>query len=227
MVHLSDADRAAIIESVTVPGPSGSRDRLETHIKPAFDTDDGSQFDGLLNTLADEFEAFEDELEDVTLAAYVDSAHGRQLDKIGEFLITPRNTGEADDHYRGRLKTQLVALTGGGTVWSMKQTGAALLAVDPGEIEIVEDFDVEPARFELKVEERRFDEANVTPEDFRKFLDTAKAAGVRIVAQSIGGFTYRSEADYLDGTNDPDSGYDGLDADGNPRGVGGTYTGLF
>lgn len=227
MVHLTEEERQATIDSVSLPGPSGSRDRLERHIKPPFNTSSGSQFDRLLNTLAEEFEDVQDELENVTLSAYVDSAHGRQLDKIGEFLLTPRNTGEIDDHYRGRLKTQLVALTGGGTIWSMKQTSAALLGTDPGVIDIEEDFATEPARFDLLVDEEHFEQANVTSDDFRNFLETAKAAGVRIVAQSIGGFTHRSEADYLNGVNASGSGYDELDADGNPRGVGGTYTSLF
>lgn len=223
MVHLTPEEREELLDSVRTPGPNEARERLEGHIKPPFDTSEGSQFDRLLDTFASEFEVAESELEEVHLASFIETAHGRQLDKFGEFLQTPRQTGETDDHYRGRLVTQLAALTGGGTIWAIKQVCATLLKIDPSDAVIEEDFGTEPARFILTLEGHVIENSPVSAEEVRGFLETARAAGVRVEARTLGGFTHRAQGD----VSDPAKGYDSLDETGQPRGEGGGYAGLI
>lgn len=196
-----------LVRSVRPRGAPSVRGRFESHIKSPFDTSDGSVWDRLLNTIGEEFEDIHAARDDAMMSAYVDTATGEQLDKIGTFVFLPRRHDETDDHYRGRLKVQLRTLIGGGTIADIKETSAILLDTHSSEVDIIEDFDNEPARFDINFSDRYLSESTVEVSDFVSFLDEIRAAGVRIFGTLEGSFEYRSETDFQDGTNNTSKAY--------------------
>lgn len=196
-----------LVRSVQPRGAATARGRFESHIKSPFDTREGSVWDRLLNTIGEEFEDLHTARDEAMLSSYVDTATGAQLDKIGSFVFLPRRHEETDDHYRGRLKVQLRTLIGGGTIPDIKETSAILLGTQPSEVDIIEDFDNEPARFDINFSDQYLSDSTVEVSDFVSFLDEIRAAGVRIFGSIEGSFEYRSVQDFNDGTNDTAKAY--------------------
>lgn len=225
---LSDEQLQMLVDTVDPIGPDTPRDRLERSIKSVFDTSDGSQWDSLLNTYAEEFETFIDSKENVMLTQYVDAATGIHLDRIGDFVMVSRRRGESDQRYRARLKVQLRVLVGGGTLEDIKEASSTLLALPSSEIEIREEFDVEPARYVMVLDEGVLADAGVTAEEFVDVINTISAAGVRPVILEIGSFTHRSEENFKNDVNDIDRAYGQLDENGELiEGIGGTYSSVL
>lgn len=217
-----------LIETIDPQGPDYSRQRLEAHMKPVYNPgENGSQWDKLLNAIAGEFEDWVDSRNNVMEAGFVDTAQGPPLEKIGEIVQTPRRSGESVEHYRARLKVAFHRHIASGTVGDVKKTSALMLDTDASNLTVIEDFDAEPARFQLNVPSYVLDEAGVSVSEYRDLIDDVKAAGVRVLATEVGSFTYRSEQDYQNGINEQSKGYNGLDANGDPRDIGGGYSGLI
>jgi len=198
-------------------------ERLEENLKSPYPHHDGTNWSSLINTFATEFTALETTRDTVLDSVVVDRATGAQLDRLGEVVQLPRQTNETDPHYRGRLKVQLKKYIGGATIDEIKETAAILLDTNASEIAIEEDFATEAARFTIQISDNALDEAEVTANDFRTFVDEVRGAGIKALAEERGTFTYRSAQDYSNGTNDPTKGYyDSTDGVEN-----GTYSGLL
>lgn len=181
-------------------------DRLRAHLKPAFD-EDGDEWSSYLSAYADEYTDFADARAESLAAQYVETASGGELDRIGEFAHVARETGENDPHYRQRIIVQMQQFLAGGTIPEIRSLCAVLLQTDEENIEITEDFGLEPARFDLTISQSLIDEAGVTASEFVENLWGIRAAGVRPVITTKGSFTYRSYEDYQNGVNDPEKGY--------------------
>lgn len=218
-----------LLETTAPKGPEESRQRLDAHMKPAFDAEPGSgtEFDKLLNVLAAEFEEFEDVKEEVLVEGFVTNATGARLEKFGTFLDTPRKTGESTARYRARLRLQLAKRRGGGTLDTVAEQVAFVLNTQRADLDIEEPWDVEAARFDMVVPQTTIDATEITIDDLRDLILDIKPAGVRPFITAAGMFTYRSEDDYLRGKNDESKAYDGLDENGVPLGVGGGYAGFI
>ncbi|WP_327054018.1 hypothetical protein [Halomicrococcus gelatinilyticus] len=199
------------------------RERLARNLKSPYPDDDGTFWSDLLATVAAEVEDLEAANEAVLDSKVIDDATGAQLDRLGELVDTKRESGESDDHYRGRLTVQLRRFLSGATTDQITETAAILLDTDTDHITIEEDFAVEPGRFVVRVWQRDLDAAGVSDTEFRSFVDQVRSAGVRTVEQVRGTFVYRSESDYLGDANDPAKGYrDATDGFEN-----GTYAGIL
>lgn len=217
-----------LLETTAPKGPADSRDRLDAHMKPVFDAEPGSdtEFDKLLTVLASEFEAFEEVKEEVLVERFVTDATGARLDKFGRFVKAARETGERDPRYRARLRLQLAKEQGGGTLDRVAEQVAFVLEASRNDLDVSEPWDVESARFDMEIPQTVIDSTEITIEDLREFIIDIKPVGVRPFITATGQFTYRSEDDFLRGTNDPDKAYDGLDENGVPLGDGGGYAGF-
>lgn len=202
------------------------RKRLGQTLKSPYPDDEGTFWDALLSTIAAEVGELETTNDDVLSSKVIDDATGAQLDKLGELVNTERESGESDDHYRGRLKVQIRRFLSGATLDQIKETAAILLHTDAVGVAIEEDFDVEAGRFIIKVWQNDLDAAGVSDDEFRSFIDQVRGAGVRTVEQVRGTFTYRSEQQALDGTNDPTRGYSGR-GENDDSYENGTYAGVL
>lgn len=189
-------------------GAATPRDRFEEWVKPAFNTDDGTNFDKFLNTLADEFETELSVRQNLWLQQYIDTATDAQLELIGEGLFQlPREQGERDALYRRRIKLQLPKYTSGATIEDILGLSAHLLDCDPDQLELVESPDTEPARFDLFINEQTVTRAAVSVNEFESLLQEVKAAGVRARATIGAQFTHRGVYEFENNINDPDRGY--------------------
>lgn len=119
--------------------------------------------------------------------------------------------GETDAHLRKRIKLQLPIHTTSATIDEILDDSTMLLDCTTDEIRVYETFDVEPARFDVFIDEHVLTDAEVTVPEYVDLMQNVKAAGVRIVATIGKQFTYRSEYEFHEGINDPDRGYGGLD----------------
>lgn len=202
--------------------PNTPGDRLKANLKSPY-PDEDSTWEDIIKAFAQEFDDYHTTITTIDEQNKIEEATDAQLDKIGSFLQLKRNTGESDPHYRGRLKVQLRKFLGSGTVDEIKETAAILLDAELEDIQILEDFDTEYARFQIGVWQDDLDDAGVTDSEFRSFIDEVRGAGIRTDEFVRGTFTYRSEQDFIDGTNDPGKGY----YDPNDSIENGTYAGLL
>jgi hypothetical protein len=62
---------------------------------------------------------------------WVDTASSDNLDKMGALYSMPRNAGELDNDYRGRLKVAIISYKGGGTQNSIKMITRIALNLPP------------------------------------------------------------------------------------------------
>lgn len=187
------------------------RDRADRVMKNPYPTDPGTVWDKFLNTITDEPEQLYASIREVERHRDVDTATGGPLEKIGGLFTLPRRQGESDAHYRKRIKLQLPIHTTSATLDEIIDDSTMLLDCAPSEIRLYETFDIEPARFDVFIDERVVTEANVTVPEYVQLMRDVKAAGVRVVATIGKQFTYRSEYEFLNGLNDPERGYGSLD----------------
>ncbi|QLG29981.1 hypothetical protein HUG10_20455 (plasmid) [Halorarum halophilum] len=198
------------------------RDRLGANLKTPYPDDDGTWWDHLLTTIGDEMDDLETVRQVVLDSKFLETATDAQLDRLGELVQLPREKGETNPHYRGRLTVELRAKLSTATVKEIKDTAATILEVESADIGYSEDFSVEAARFILDIDENVLSSAGVSGSEFVTFIDRVRGAGIRAEIRTKGTFTYRSEQEYISGTNNPANGYyDSADGITN-----GTYAGL-
>lgn len=203
-------------ESAAPAGPPTPADRMYSHIKPAFQARDNEKWQALVESFAEEFEQLADARQEVVISRYVETAFGQQLDRIGKFVQTPRKTDENDASYRARLIVEFKKITAGGTIDDFLEVSEVLLETDASNITIDEPFDTEPARVDISIPDKLIEEADFTIGEYADYLREIKAAGVRLRGVMLGGFTHRSEEDYMNGVNDISKSYNESD-----------YAGLF
>lgn len=211
------AENAALYQTIAPGLPSDVEDRLREYVKQPWlssldlDDDDVSGDDlgfWLFATLLrDQLKGFETVALDTIQSQYVRHAEGQALDDIGEFVQTPRWTGEKDAHYRIRLKVQLRKYVGGATLAEIMQVAAVLLETEVSNLEVREPFETEAARVDIAIGADALDAAKIETADLIEFLGEVRAAGVRLTASVSGSFGYRSLEDYRSGVNNPDRAY--------------------
>lgn len=187
------------------------RERAEAVMKSVYPTDPGTDWDKLLEVILEEFEREHQVIDAILSGRYIDDATGAQLNKIGEFWQVERRDQEGDDLYRARIKAQFPRHTSRATIDEVIEASATLLDTHPQRFDIHENFDIEPARFDIVVEEIALHDAGVSIDDYQQLIQDIKPAGVKAVATIGSQFTYRSHSDFDDGVNDANKGYDDYD----------------
>lgn len=188
-------------------GENVARERAEEHIKHTFPTGDGTVWDQVLSTILYEFEVENEVIEQIVNGRFVDSAERYQLGMIGDFFGLERRRDEEDGHFRARIKQQIPRHTTTTTIDEILNASAELLDTSTERIHIEENFGIEPARFDVYIEDIVFSEAGIDVDDFEDLLQDLKAAGVKAMATVGKQFTYRSVGDFEDGINTEDQGY--------------------
>ena len=184
-----------------------SEDRLKENIKSPYPTEEGTVWHSILSTLGNEIDKLTDSQKDVLDSKTVDSASGKQLDFIGELTNTVRRTYETDEHFRYRIKLAMAKYLSGTTVGEIQNICGMLLNVPPRKIGIEEDFDSEYARFRVTMRRQYLKRREVTKDEFLGFVNQIRGAGIRVIVEARGSFSYRSEDEYLNGVNDSTEAY--------------------
>lgn len=106
----------------------------------------------------------------------LDNACGSVLDRYGANFGVLR-LGTTDEFYRLAIKVKLMAQLSGGDDNNLINAAAELLAIDPSEVELEDDF---PAKKKMTIN------ARIVPPDRLKLIDQIGAALKRIVAAGVG-----------------------------------------
>lgn len=193
------------------PDAEPARERAEEHIKSAFPTHEGTTWDKVLNMILFEFELEAEIVESIISGRFINDATMYQLDMIGDYFGLDRRPDEDDGQFRARIKSQLPRHTTQTTINDIVRVSAQMLDTHPSRITVSENFDIEPARFDVFVEEIVWHEADIDVAVFETLLQDMKAGGVRVQATLGDQFTHRSVSDWEDGVNDEDKAYGGYD----------------
>lgn len=187
------------------------RERAEAVMKSIFPTHEGTEWDKILDIILIETKREYEVIEDIVSGRFIDDADGEQLDMIASLWQTERRSGERDSHFRSRIKTQFTRHTSRATPNEILQASSTILRTDKQRVLFDENFDIEPARFDLYIEEIVFQNSGVTVEEFETLLRDVKPAGVRAFATIGEQFTHRSVTDFNDGINDTAKAYNDYD----------------
>lgn len=174
----------------------------------------------LFSVLKNDLDDLETALIDTQGAHYLDTAEGKNLERIAHLFSITRESEETDEHLRARIKLQFMKLAASGTFKQLKSIMAVVLNTSTANVQLYENYGSEMASFKVYLWESLLEEAGLTVDEFKELLDEVKPAGVRGYAYNEGTFECMGIGD----TSDPAKAYNDL-ADSNPN--GGTYSGAF
>jgi hypothetical protein len=156
-----------------------------------------------------------------------EAEHIASLAELAELVDLPPRTGESLAKYRARLIAEYNNLTGRGTIRGLLTAASELLDTSVEGLEYVDRWQNEPGAVELGIPQQALDDSPLTTDVVVDVLERTIAASYRLEGRALGSFTYITAADYNAGAFDASKGYDGLDANGDPKDNGGTYAGVL
>ena len=180
----------------------------------------------LLDTVGRAIDRLDDDITDLDAATAVQHAESvAQLEELARLVELPPQQNEGREKYRTRLIAEFQTMTTEGTPADVIENTATLLDIDSEKITYSK-LD-ENGAVSLDIPGDALDSLGLSDSEFIDIIGKHAAAGFRIEATISGTFTYLDETKDPSTDSNPDYGYDGLDADGNPKGNGGTYAGLI
>lgn len=190
----------------------------------------------VVGQLFDRTEADIKELDNATSVQEADSVE--QLENLSQLVNLNPKDGTTLGKYRDRSIAEFQMMTSEGTAEDILGAASTILNIDIKRIDYRK-LD-ENGAVNLMLPSSALDSSELADEEIAEIISKQAAAGFRIQATRRGTFTYLPESAYsgpYDDANggydetqldsDPEKGYDGLDADGNPKDNGGTYAGLI
>jgi hypothetical protein len=147
----------------------------------------------LVKSLLSEADRIDGDLEDIYDQHHINTATGDDLDKIGDLVNVDRQTGEGDDRYRARIKGRFRAATIGTTFDEFTEFAASVLNTESENIELISDYDTEPAVIQLATQASVYQSVNLSSSELADLLNDGVPAGhdVRVLERG----TFRLKAD--------------------------------
>jgi len=150
-----------------------------------------------------------------------------RLKELGRLLDLPPNEGETAEHYRARLIIEFSLLSNEATIADVLQITGEVFDISPSRIDYEEPAGSEHGTIQLSLPSKAIENKDFTDSEVSEIIDRIIPASYRSVILSLGSFTYITPEDYNLGNHDSTLGYDGLDANGDPKDNGGTYAGTI
>lgn len=180
----------------------------------------------LLDAVGRGFDRLDGDVNQVDNATSIQNAPNKAtIREIARLVDELPKRGETVEEYRLRVIASFQKLTSEGTLDDIFGNIATLLSISPERI-TYEDLEVN-GEILLGVPGNAIDSVALSQEKFAEVLQKQSAAGFRIDVKSRGTFTFISPASYTNNNHDATKGYDGLDANGDPKDNGGTYAGVL
>lgn len=126
-------------------------ERMLDYLPSWWDTDEGSITYEWMLSVSDEMDRFDIQQGNLRLSIFIDTALAEELDAIGALFRLPRNPGESDAVYRGRIKSAAAIFRSSGTKPGIRAALVDLAGVDPGDVTITEDFPANPLKFDVDI----------------------------------------------------------------------------
>lgn len=188
-------------------------------------TEPGTGNYNLLDVVGNAVDDLNGEIETLDNSTTVQEAETvEQLEKLASIVDLPRETDEAKERYRARLIAEYQKLTNEGTAEELLQNTATILDVSKDSIQLTKS---RHGAVKMNIPGEGLDSSSLTSADFAELMDEMVAAGFDISAVRSGTFTYITPTEYGNSNFDSSRGYDGLDANSNPKDTGGNYAGLI
>jgi hypothetical protein len=149
------------------------------------------------------------------------------LARLGKLVNTVPRENEGLEHYRARVMAEYALSTCEATIEDVLVNAANILNVSPESITYNEPVQGEYGTVELSFPQRAISDSALTDTELSTILDRLLPASYRIDTFIPGSFEYITPTDYNSNNHDSTKGYDGLDANGNPKDNGGTYAGVL
>lgn len=180
----------------------------------------------LLDVVGRGFDRLDGDIQQVDNATTVQDAENKQtIRELARLVEELPKEGESVEEYRLRVIASFQKVTSEGTLEDIFGNIATLLDISLEEISY-QDLDVN-GEILLGVPGNAIDSVALTKVQFAEVLKEQSAAGYRIDVTARGTFTYISPSQYTNDNHDATKGYDGLDANGDPKDNGGTYAGVL
>jgi hypothetical protein len=188
-------------------------------------TEPGGGNYNLLDVVGKSVDKLNDDIDTLDNSATVQEAETvEQLEKLASMVDLPRETDEAKERYRARLIAEYQKLTNEATVEEILRNTATILGVEKEAIGLSKE---SHGSVKMTVPGRALDNTSLNSSDFSELMTEMVAAGFTFNAVRGGTFTYITPSEYGNSNFDSSRGYDGLDANGEPKNTGGTYAGLI
>lgn len=214
-------------EIIVDPGSrSISGSELLEGLPPYFPTDPASNNFRLLDIIGRSIDRLDEDIEDVHNASRVQYAETvEQINELAKLVGLVPLAGESKEKYRTRVLAEFQLATTEGTIGDLLENVATILNTDASNIYYQDTTERGVAILELP--KQAVDALTITSTELAEIIQKQTAAGYRIEANIRGTFTYLSVDEYNADDHDQTLGYDTVDANGDPTGVGGTYAGLL
>ena len=138
--------------------------------------------------------------------------------------VSPKNN-EPKEKFRMRVIARYNNITSEGTIKDIIQTASYILSVSADQIGYEET--TTPGLVKVGLPYKALNDISLTSENIVSVLEQNIAVDYEIGGYLTGTFTFISVTDYNNSNHDSTLGYDGLDANGDPKGNGGTYSTLL
>ena len=150
------------------------KDRLKETIKSPYN-EEGDVWNALLEAFGQEFDSYEETIENVNQNKFVDTADEGSLENLASIFDIQRRTDEPVREFRARLKTALRSQISSATISEIKEVISVILDKPLDEIDIIEPSEFSPAFIELAVDTGDFDTSA-----FLDIVEQLTAAGVDV-----------------------------------------------
>jgi hypothetical protein len=188
----------------------------------------------LLDVVGRGFDRLDEDIDEVKDASSIQTANSkRSIEEIAKIIDEPPRRDETLEKYRVRAIASFQKISSEGSFEDLFSNIATLLNLtikDIGYEEMKSNGEVL-----LSVPGKAIDEVALSREDFLKIIQDQSAAGYQINILNRGTFTYTNADSYLgsgtydaaDLVSESNLGHTGLDATGDPKDAGGTYSGVL
>lgn len=149
------------------------------------------------------------------------------LHELGKLVQVTPQANESLERYRTRVIAEFSLSSNKGTIEDVLQTAALILEVRQKDLVYEESVGGENGAILITIPQSAVQGSKLTESEIAKFLDRLIAAGYRIDTAVRGTFEHISVSGYNNNNHDAQKGYDGLDANGDPKNNGGTYAGVI
>jgi hypothetical protein len=157
----------------------------------------------LLEVVASENRRLDLEIESLYDDRFVDSATGRELEKLGRYVGVVRKTGEPDDKLRFRIKGAFISQASDTTYDSFASAAIFILDTSAPAIEIVKPpQSVGPKVVELEVDGSIIEDHPLSVEELTILLNGALSVDARVKIVVGGTFAFEGDDTSLEGFNE-------------------------
>lgn len=162
----------------------GPSERMRKTLKSPYD-EDGDFWTALFNAFSEEFEQYEDALDEIHSNKFIETADKAQLNRLASLFQTSQRQNESIEAFRARLKTELRKQTTSATVGEVREIVSVMLNISPDRIAINEPPTTDIATFAVQVPVSAIEDTTLSSTELNRLLNGVSAAGVNGVSRFV------------------------------------------